>query len=227
MSNGTNPPKKRGCLFYGCLTLTILAVLVVVMGLVGFFVVRGMYNRAVNEYTSTTPQAIESVAYTPAELDALQARMKQFQKALDQGKAGEELVLNAKDLNILIAEEPTVKDLKGKLFVMIEDDRIKGKVSIPLRDIGWFKLSGRYLNGLAAFRVALEGGKLDVRLEEVEVNGKPLQNSRLLGPIVTEMKNKNLAEDYQRDTRQSDNIRKFDTIQIKDGKVILKTKGQQ
>lgn len=227
MSNGTNPPKKRGCLFYGCLTLTILAVLMVVMGLVGFFVVRSMYNKALNEYTSTTPQAIESVTYTPEERDALEARLKRFQEALDQVKAGEELVLSAKDLNILIAEKPNVNELKGRLFVMIEDDRIKGKVSIPLRDIGWFKLRGRYLNGLAAFRVALEGGKLDVRLEEVEVNGKPLQNSRLLGPMVTEMKKKNLAEDYQRDARQSDNIRKFDTIQIKDGNVVLKTKGQQ
>jgi len=227
MSNGTNPPKKRGCLFYGCLTLSILAVLMMVVGLIGFFVIRGVYNRAVNEYTSTTPQTFEAVTYTPAEREALEARLRLFQQALDQGQGGQELVLSAQDLNVLISDKPNVQDLKGKLFVMIEDDRIKGKVSIPLQNIGWFKLRGRYLNGVAAFRVALEGGVLDVRLEEVEVNGKPLQNSKLLGPMVTEMKKKNLAEDYQRDARQSTNIQRFDTILIKDGKVILRTKGQQ
>src|SRR5262245_964132 len=135
MSNGTNPPKKRGCIFYGCLTLAILTVLMMIMGLIGFFVVRGMYNRAVNEYTSTTPQTFEAVTYTPAEREALEGRLKLFQQALDQGQGGQELVLSAQDLNVLINDKPNVQDLKGKLFVLIEDDRIKGKVSIPLQNI--------------------------------------------------------------------------------------------
>ena len=57
---------------------------------------------------------------------------------------GAELVLNATDLNVLIGENP---DLKGKLFVEFDDDQVKGKVSMPLPDIGPLKLKGRYLNG--------------------------------------------------------------------------------
>ena len=45
---------------------------------------------------------------------------------------------------------------------------------MPLKDIGPLKLQGRFLNGTATFKIALHGGTLDVRVENVAVQSKPL-----------------------------------------------------
>src|SRR5258706_8798135 len=149
MNSESNPPKPRGCFFYGCLTLAVLGLLALVLGVVGYYVVKATAARWINEYTATAPAEIEKVEYSPAQMQALRARLAAFKDALDHGKPSTELTLTAEDLNALIAQEP---QLQGKLFVRIDQDRIKGEISIPLETLGPLKLQGRYLNGSATFR---------------------------------------------------------------------------
>ncbi|HEY2953035.1 MAG TPA: hypothetical protein VGK40_10655 [Verrucomicrobiae bacterium] len=214
---GSTPEKKRGCWFYGCVTLAIVGLLCVV---VGIFVARwalGLSARLIEEFTDTAPMQIEMVMLSPEEKKALEDRLAAFQLAMDNQKEVRELVLTARELNGLIAEN---KDLKGKLFVMIEGDRIKGKVSVPLlKDIGPFKVKGRYLNGTAAFKVSLAVGTLDVALDEMEVKGKPLPAT-----VMKEFGKKNLAEDVHLDPKNAQRLERFESIQIKDDKVILRNK---
>src|SRR6185503_15265862 len=99
MSNGTNPPKKRGCLFYGCLSLIIVGLAVATMLTIGFFIAKKKLMALVDDYTDSAPQTIETVTYPPPEREALQSRLDAFKAAIDKGKTGEELVLNATDLN--------------------------------------------------------------------------------------------------------------------------------
>ncbi|MEY2410959.1 MAG: hypothetical protein QOF48_3629 [Verrucomicrobiota bacterium] len=213
MSNGTNPPKKRGCLFYGCLSVAIVSLVLVLMLCVGFYFAKRKITQLINDYTDTTPQPIESVTYPPPERAALQSRLETFKAAVDKHEPQAELVLNATDLNVLIGENP---DLKGKLFVELDDDQVKGKVAMPLPDIGPFRLKGRYLNGAASLRVALDGGKLNVRVNTVEVRGKALP-----GPIMTELKKNNLAESVAQNPNQARELEKFNSIEVKDSKVII------
>jgi hypothetical protein len=125
-------------------------------------------------------------------------------------------VLAADDLNALIAHQ---KELADKLFVRIDEDNIKGEVSFPLPDVGPFKLKGRYLNGTAAFKVTLENGALDVRLQEVLVKGKPLP-----GVFFNELKKQNLAKDAQQDPQTAADVQKFESIRITNSTVILRNK---
>lgn len=209
----SNPPKQRGCLFYGCLGLAVA-------GLLCLAAVTGAYfwaKRVLNTYTSTTPAPLEKVEYPAAQMDELKGRLQAFKKALDDGKESAELVLTADDLNALISREP---QLKGKLFVRIDDDKLKGEISMPLPDIGVLKLKGRYLNGTAAFRVVLSAGLLDVRLDEVLVEKKPLP-----AVILKELKAQNLAQQYQADPRIVADIAKFESIQITNGGVCLRSAG--
>ena len=220
MSNGTTPPKKRGCFFYGCLSLIIVGFVMAALITIVIYVANKKLTALVNDYTDTAPQTIETVTYPPPERDALEARLKAFKEAIDKGKSGEELVLNATDLNVLIGENP---DLKGKLFITLEDDQVKAKVAIPLDAIGEAfslkRLKGRYLNGAGALRVALESGQLDVRVESILVRDKPLP------PLfMTELKKNNLARDANRNPRQSKEIQKYDSLRIKDGKVTIRSK---
>ena len=215
MSNPANPPKKRGCLFYGCLSVLVLGICIVVFGLIGLNLAKKKFLALRAEWTDLTPQAIETVTYPPPQREELQARVAKFKQALDAGKLGEELVLTATDLNVLIGENP---DTKGRLFVTVDGDRFKAKVSIPLQDIGPLKLSGRYLNGEAVLRVALENKMLDVRVDSVEVRGKPLPDF-----IMKEFKKNNLAKDFNADPDHQKELDKFDSLHIKDGKIIIKS----
>ncbi len=208
-------PKKRGCFFYGCLSCIILSLVVV---LLGYLLFRYIGNRVL-EFTDTKPMLLESVQVSPAQLQVLQKRLADFTKALNEQKEATELRLTAEDLNALIANEPSCKALKNKLFVIIDGDRIQGKVSWPLDNFPFLKLKGRYANGLATFRVSLEKGNLHVTMDDLQVNGKSLP-----GNVLSQIKTRNLAEDVQNDPKNAEEIRKFESIQIKDGAVILKNK---
>lgn len=211
----SNPPKPRGCLFYGCLALALAGLLALALGVIGYFVARSTAKRWINDYTSTTPVLIEKVEYSAAQMDALNGRLLEFRKALDSGRESIELVLTADDLNALVSREPK---LQGKLFVRIEDDKLKGEISMPLQDMGPLKLNGRYLNGVAVFRAALAAGVLDVRLEDVQVKNKPLP-----AIILKELKGRNLAQEFQTDPKTAADIAKFESIQITNGVVHLRS----
>jgi len=216
VTNESNPPKPRGCVFYGCLSLAIVALLVIVLGVVGFFVVKSTANKWIADFTETTPTLVEQAEYPKAQMDALNNRLAVFKDALDKGQIAAELVLTAEDLNALIAKE---RELRGKLFVRIDNDIVKGDVSVPLKDLGPFKLNGRYLNGTATFRLALENGVLDVRLRDVQVKGKPLPTM-----VLTELKKENLAKGFQDDPKTAADIAKFESVQITNSQVILRNK---
>ena len=211
------PAKKRGCWFYGCVTLAIVGVISLV---VGIFVVRwalALPEKLVNDFTDSAPVPIESVTLPPPERTTLEERLTAFQAALDGRGGAPEIILTARELNALIAENI---DLKGKLFVLIEDDRIKGRVSVPLKeDIGPFKVKGRYLNATASFKVSLSGGTLVVLLDDAEVNGRTL-------PALArnELRKTNLAEDAQRDPANAEKIARFESLRIAGGNIILRGK---
>jgi hypothetical protein len=216
VSNEQTPPKKRGCFFYGCLSLVVLSLVLVLVAYLGY---RHLISWVVAEYTDTKPVVIESVEVSPAQLQALQKRVADFKAALDDQKFSQELRLTAEDINALIANDPGEKQLKNKLFVMIDGDRITGKVSWPLDKVWPSKLKGRYLNGVATFKPSLENGVLLVTLEDLQVKGKPLP-----AQMLAQFKKQNLAEDIQKDSQNAQTIQKFESIRVTNGAVVLKSR---
>ena len=228
MSNGTNPPKKRGCFFYGCLAVLVMGIMLVVAGCLGIYFAKRWALRTLDAYTDTNATPFEVVKYSAAERAELQGRLDAFADAIQKKRSGHELILTANDLNVLISESP---DWRGKAFVAIEEDRVKGSISVPFVDIlppdaraKIPALKGRYLNGTAVFRVALEGGALDVRLEDLQAKGKPLDKAPLVGPIFTDMKKRNLATEVRQEPQGMENLRNCESLQVKDGKIIIRSK---
>jgi len=226
MMPGSNPPAlpapparaaRRGCLFYGLLAIAVLGFLLLLLVGTGFYAAKKLTHRLVQDYTDPAPSGlVEKVQYSPAQMDALKDRLAAFKRALDKGQTAEELVLSADDLNAWINDQ---KDLRGKLFVRIEDERLKGDVSFPLSDIGPLKLSGRYLNGTAAFKLRLTNGLADLRLDEVQVKSKPLPKV-----ILSELKKQNLALQFENDPDTAATVARFDSVQITNGQLVLRTK---
>jgi len=207
-----NPPKKRGCLFYGCLAVIIFSLAASLLAYVGYRYLRNQLAR----FLDTSPAPIETVELSPAERDGLQQRLAAFKEAMDGQKIPRELTLTARDLNALIAATP---EWKGKLFAMIENGRIKGRISLPLADFGPFKLKGKYLNGAATFKASLETETLSVTIEQVEVKGQPLP-----AWILSKLRTQNLVQGLQNDPRRAPTIQKLESLRVVNDVVVLKNR---
>lgn len=214
------PGKRHGCFFYGCITSLIVGG-VLLVGLV-LLVLNApkLLNRVARTYTDLAPAQLQRVEVPPAELQSLEQRVARFGQAL-QDQVAEELVLTDREVNALIAQSPSFKDLRDKLFVTIKGDTIQGQISLPLDNWGPLQLKGRYLNAEVSFRVSLENGQLGVFLNELRVKGQ-----RLPGPVAAAFQNENLAEQFQRDPETAAQIARFESIRVQDGKLILRSKGR-
>jgi hypothetical protein len=215
-------PRQRGCFFYGCIIASILAVLfVILMGVITYFGFRFL-NQFVDQYTSTTPQQLPKVDMPAEKRQALNDRVEAFKKAVETETPTEPLVLTSDDLNALIEED---EDLKGKFFLKIEGDEIKGQVSIPLDPLakGPFRamFEGRYLNGKAAFKASLQNGVLMVTLDSIEVNGKTPPDE-----LMTQVRQENFAKNAYNNPKNAETIRKLESLEVKDGKIILKVRAK-
>lgn len=207
------PGKKHGCLFYGCLTLVILAILGIVIATAGFFAARKFTRNMVAQYTQTNAVELPKVASTPQEQEAVAERCSDFMDSLKAGKAVQPLVLSARDLNLLVAKS----ELQKLIYLTIEDSQIKGQVSVPLEKLGLLEMmKGRYLNGTAQFRVGMENSALSVRLVSMEAGGKPVPAAFLTG-----LAGKNLAEELLKNPDIGPTLRNLENVEVKDGKLIL------
>lgn len=213
----TEPTKKgRGCLFYGCITAIVLAALMVILIAVSGYFGYQAYIKLVNQYTSPTRMELPKVVMSEQDRKLLREKNVAFKKALDEGEDTEPLVLTGDQLNALLAGEIGVAD---RVYFVIEGDKLKGQVSLPLDAMGLLGLKGRYFNGKAEFLASLRDGQLVVRADSAEVNGQPLSEQFMTG-----LRNANLAEDATKDPDNARLLSKLESLQIKDGKVTIKAK---
>jgi len=211
-------PKQRGCFFYGCLIASVLAVLMVILVAALTFFAYRFATRMIEEYTSTTPRDLPKVLMPAEQRQTLKERVEAFRKAVEAGTSTEPLVLTSEDLNALIEENA---ELKGLIYVKVEQDEVKGLVSIPLDKLGLPMVRGRYLNGEADLKASLSNGVLIVTLDSIEVNGKKVPDEVMKG-----IRQQNLAKDAYKDEKTSEMIRKLESLEIKDGKIILKVRAK-
>lgn len=221
----SNPPefpptavatKKRGCFFYGCLSLLVVGLLVVGAIFLGY---RYVVN-TVRDFTDTKGAPIPTVEATEAEVDAIRQRLEKFGAALERQETAEEFVITAREINALIASAPEYREARGKVFVTIEGGKIKGQVSVPLtEDAGPLKVKGRYFNGTATFRLALTDGQPLLKIDNLEVRGRSLP-----AMVLTELRKKNLADDMMKDPQATKNLAKIESLQVRDDKIVIRNK---
>jgi len=209
-------PRQRGCFFYGCVIASILTVLLLIaLAVIAFFLMR-FFSGVVDEWTSPTPMELSRPEIPEERRQSVRQRVDEFRKAVDEGTATEPLVLTSDDLNALIEEN---EDIKGRVVAKVEGDKLKAQVSLPFDRLGLgiWKLRGRYLNGEAELKASLSNGVLMVTLDSFEVNGRrPPDN------FIQELRGQNLAKDVYKNAKNAELIRRFESLEIKDGKIILK-----
>ena len=208
------PSKPRhGCVFYGA----IIALVIVFLLLTTLFLGYRLVKNTVIEYTDTTPAPLPTVQLSQPELERLQARVEAFREAVRAGQRTGPLTLSADELNALIAANPDLQWLKGKLYVIIEGNQLKGKIALPLEQAGVSMLKGRYLNGTANLDVSLHDGTLKVTPQSlVTARGKSLPPR-----LMEKLRNQNLARKANLDPKASVALDRIESIKITDGTVTV------
>lgn len=214
MSEGKSSTKN--CLIYGCATMFVMFIVGVA---ILFFGARWGYKKLVGTYTSATATQLPAVTYTDAEVQSLTNRLDSFKIAANAQTNEVTLTLNARDINVLIHSQDKLKNMRDKFHIEIDKDTVKSAISVPLDNFGLDALKGRFLNGKAGLKVSVTNGKIDVRLDSLEVNGAPVSPS-----FMAQLKNENLAKDMQLGPEEEKILQRVEKLTIENGEVILKLK---
>jgi hypothetical protein len=211
---------KPGCVFYGCLTLGILGLLLGTGLGVGAWYVMKKFNAMVEEYTAVEPVELPSVEMSESDYAALTERVTGFGQALRDGTAVEPLVLTADEINVLLARGAVSEAWQGRLHVRMEGDQVRGQMSLPLDLLAqhrlFARLRGRYLNGAVRLGVGMEGGRLAVRLVGAEVNGQAIP-----AEVMQALQSVNLADPAYNDPAQAGTLSRIGRVEVKEGRLVV------
>lgn len=207
---------KKGCLFYGCLTIAILSLAVLVGGGLGMFLLYKKAESFVDQWASLEPMELPAVHYTEADREQFEARLKTFIDGLGQEGSPATLTLQGEDLNMLLASAKNGSTLTERVRARVEGNQVRGHVSVQLGDLQAPFFRDRYVNGEVALTVSLQNGRLIVQVAELVVNGTPLPEE-YLAPL----REQNVAEALAQDPDLTQILEKLSQIVVTNDTVQL------
>ncbi len=211
------PAKKRGCLFWGCLTVGIVCLI----GAVAAVVIVRSFTSKVKRFVASEPAEIRVFEPTAEQAAAVREKWKGFAAAALKGDTAS-FSFSEDDLNAVVAMEGSpLAELKGKAYFSMAGDRLSAEVSMPLAEMGF---PGKYLNGSLGLSIRQADDRVSVYITDVRVNEETLP-----GPIMKKISGQDLLKNTDNVTVNTDTgpqqinvqeqIARFvDTIQISDGK---------
>jgi hypothetical protein len=204
------PPRQTGgmgCFAKGCLILLCFCFVLGLAGVGGaFYAVR--YLRG--SYFSSESVQLPANNATEQDQQMARAKWKIFERSARAHQPAQ-IEMTESELNALIASEPK---LRGRARVSISDDSVRLQLSFPLENSRW--LRGRYVNGECSIQAGPTGNPAEARITSVVVNERAVPDEVLTwhGPYSI----RRYIEEW---TDEND----LKTFEIRDGKVILETKG--
>jgi hypothetical protein len=204
--------QRRGWFFYGCLATSALLVASLTLAFLGLW----YFKQALDEFTGTRPIPAPVAQVSAAQGEDIRQRLDAFEQAIRDHRPVAPLVLSADDLNAMIATNPRLEALRGKLFVIIQGSHLRGLVSVPLSEAGLTMFEGRYLNGLAGFALSLDNGALGVWIDNFQVRGKSLPKL-----LMNRIRKQNLAHRLKPDPHAASALDRLQALQVRDGKLVI------
>ena len=126
------------------------------------------------------------------------------------------LTLTADEVNALIAVAP---GLNGKVRAEIEGNEVRAWFSLPLEDLGFPQMRGRFLNGTSVLNLSIVEGELVVSPEAIRV-----RTGQLPEPMMARLRKLNLARLAFRDTRVARSLRKLSSVEVHQGIIEIKAR---
>ncbi len=200
------PPRRKGlgCFARGCLILLVFAIVLAIACFVGVWwglqrhsaVVRGIYWLAKTHSIAAESAPVPEFSASDNQIQEVRERWQDFEQKTRAAQPAE-IELTANDINALIAAN---RHARGKAFVSIEGDKLRVQASVG--DVTVEFKSPESLENPQLNRVVVNGEQVPSDL----LNWK--YRSRRLG-------------DYVADYRNEHNV---GTIEVRDGKVILRSR---
>lgn len=202
------PQTGMGCFGKGCLTVVVF-VLVMVVAFAGGTYLAVRFLRS--SYFTTAPAQLPVSVSTAAEQEAARMKWDDFERAA-RAHTARRIELTADELNALIASKPK---LRGKAYVAIDGDTAHLQISVPLVELRL--LRDRYMNAECTVQSAEDGNPAHARVTSIVVNGKAVGEDVLnwSGPW-----------GFRRYIAQWTDEVEVNTFEIKDGKVIIASRGR-
>jgi len=213
------PPQRKGlgCFGRGCLILLVFVIVLVIACFAGMYwglhhhsaLFYGSYWMAKTRSFAEAPTPVPEFNASNQQIQLVQERWQEFEQKTRAGQSAE-IELSADDINALIA---TSEDVRGKVFVSIDRDQLRLQMSVPIGQ--FFGRPGYYFNG--EVMIELEGTQsLDgPRFRRITVNGEQVPTDFLNWKYSSRQLREHLAE--------QGNAYEIGTIEIRDGKVILRS----
>jgi hypothetical protein len=216
------PPRRKGmgCFARGCLILLVFAIVLAIACFAGMY--WGLHRHSALFYGSYWLAKTRSIAQAPTRVQEFSAAERQVQNVRERWQEFEqkthaaqpaEIELSADDINALMQESD---DTRGKIFVSIEGNEFHLQTSMP---IGQFLgRPGYYFNGDVTIEMNGAQSLESPQFTRITINGEQVPTDFLNWKY----RSRHLR-DYLADQR---NALEIGTIQIRDGKVILRSRAE-
>ena len=217
------PPRRKGlgCFARGCLILLIFAIVLAIACFAGMYwglhrhsaLFYGSYWLAKTRSIAEAPISVPEFTGSDQRIQAVRERWQDFEQKTRAGQPAE-IELSADDINGLIAAS---QDIRGKVFASIEGNHLHLQTSVPIG--GFLGRPGYYFNGDVTIELNGPQSLENPAFGQITVNGEQVPTDFLNWKY----RSRRLRE-YLLDQR---NAYDLGTIEIRDGKVILRARNDQ
>ena len=207
-----------GCFARGCLILLIFAIVLAIACFAGMS--WGLHRHSALFYGSYWLAKTHSIAEAPIPVpestssdQRIQTVRERWQDFEQKRRAGQpaEIELSADDINGLIAAS---QDIRGKVFASIEGNHLHLQTSVPIG--GLFGKPGYYFNGDVTIELNGPQSLENPAFSRITVNGEQVPTDFLNWKYRSRRLREYLLDEW--------NAYDLGTIEIRDGKVILRAR---
>lgn len=207
-----------GCFARGCLILLIFAIVLAIACFAGMS--WGLHRHSALFYGSYWLAKTRSIAEAPIPVpestssdQRIQTVRERWQDFEQKTRAGQpvEIELSADDINALIAAS---QDIRGKVFASIEGNHLHLQTSVPIG--GLFGKPGYYFNGDVTIELNGPQSLENPAFSRITVNGEQVPTDFLNWKYRSRRLREYLLDQW--------NAYDLGTIEIRDGKVILRAR---
>ena len=214
------PPRRKGlgCFARGCLILLIFAIVLAIAGFAGLYwglhrnsaLFYGSYWLAKTRSLAQAPTPVPEFNASDQQIQLVQERWEDFEQKTHAGQPAE-IELSADDINALIA---TTENVRGKVFVSVDGDQLRLQASVPIG--GFLGRPGYYFNGDVIIELKGAQSLNNPQFSRITISGEQVPTDFLKWNY----RSRHLSE-YLADQGNAYDI---GTIEIRDGKVILRSR---
>jgi hypothetical protein len=216
------PPAPRtsgmSCVL-GCLIVLVIGLVLVVVAAVAIYFYGTQF--LVENFTDAEPVPLPQTELSEAEQADLQARVENFEQALQGQAVVDELVLTGPEINALLQQYASETPFANSVHVTIEGDSLQGQISLPIEQLADIEaVRGRYLNGRATFDFSVVNGRPVLFVTSLEVKGQAIPEMAM-----QDMSRQNLLQDMPPPSpEQQEVLDRIRDVRIRDGKMIIELK---